>query len=58
MKELLIKIVKNTAYEASKGGLVLGGAAVNLINAEPYTVAYIIFAGVVFNLLKEITKKQ
>jgi len=57
MKELMIKLLKNAAYEASKGGLVVGGAAISLIDAEPYTIAYLVFAGFIFNLLKELLKK-
>ena len=55
-KDIVQKAIKNAAYEAGKGTMVIGGAAIYLVDADLSTVLYLVIAGFVFNLIKEFTK--
>ena len=58
MPQLLLKSIKNVAYESAKGTLVMGTAVVNLVDADAFTLLYLIIAGVIFNFIKEIAKQR
>ena len=50
------KQVRSIAYASAAGSLVIGGASVDLVNADPYTIIYMVIAAVGFNTIKESTK--
>ena len=54
--ELLRKIVKSIAYASAGGGLVIGSASLDLVDADLPTIVYLVVAGVIFNAAKEYLK--
>lgn len=56
MFQLLLQVIKNTAYESAKGTLVIGTATANLIDADAQTLLYMVLSGIIFNFLKEVAK--
>lgn len=54
--KILYNSVKSAGYEASKGGLVVGGAALNLTDADFWTVLYFVMVAVIFDVVKEVLK--
>jgi len=55
-KKFILKQIKSIAYASAGGIIVIGGASVDIVNAESWTVIYMIISAVIFNIIKEIFK--
>ena len=58
IKKFLLKQVKSVAYASAGGALVIGSAQVDLVNADAWTIIYMVVAAVGFNVIKELTKNS
>ena len=58
MSSIYLKMIKSVGYAAAAGALTIGTAKVDLIDADPSTMLYMVVAAVVFNLIKELAKKK
>ena len=56
IKKFVLKQIKSIAYASAGGALVIGGAQVDLVNADAWTILYMIISAVGFNVIKELTK--
>lgn len=58
MSEFLRKILKSIAYASAGGGILIGGATLNLVDADFATIAYLVIVSVIFNAAKEFLKSK
>ena len=56
MTNLLQKILKSIAYASAGGGILIGGATMNLVDADFTTIAFMVIVSVLFNAVKEYLK--
>ena len=56
--KFLLKQIKSVAYASAGGSLVIGSATTDLVDADPFTILYMIIAAVGFNMIKELTKNK
>jgi hypothetical protein len=56
IRKFILKQLKSIAYASAGGSLVIGSAQVDLINADAWTIIYMVVAAVGFNVIKEMTK--
>ena len=54
--EFIFKQFRSVAYASAGGSIVIGGAVVDIINADPITIMYMVGSAVLFNILKELVK--
>ena len=58
MNEFLTKIPKSIAYASAGGGILIGGATLDLVDADFSTIAYLVIVSILFNAAKEFLKTK
>ncbi len=56
--EFIYNQLKSFCYSAAGGAIVIGGAQVDLVNADAATIVYMVIAAVGFNSIKELLKRR
>ena len=56
MNKLAKKMIKSFAYASAAGTITIGSATADLVNADVWTILYMVTAAFIFNILKELVK--
>ena len=56
--KFILKQLKSVAYASAGGTILIGGATVDIVDADAITILYMIIAAVGFNVFKELTKNK
>ena len=57
MNGFLNKMLKSAAYASGGGVIAIGGATIDLVDADLLTILYMVLSAIIFNFIKEMTKK-